>query len=241
VRRKWVVLFALVVAAVGSLIYTWRSPRQYAASSKVYVRKPEGFLSLSEYSLYSGQINPNTQIALIKARPVIELAIADLKQTRGLNLSVDAVTNALNIDTVPNTELIDIGVQWSDPQVACEIANAMAKGFVDRRTRVARNGQNETLKFLNLNLEKARQTLKESEDRLQQFEERTHFVGGNGLQPDQQQQLGRLSATRSDLLEARMTLEASRIELQSVREQLARQNRLLATLNLDAVRDNELV
>src|SRR6266508_2715389 len=87
VRRKWVVLFALVVAAAGSLIYTWRSPRQYAASSKVYVRKPEGFLSFNEYSLYSGQINPNTQIALIKTSPVIELALAELKRKRGLDLS----------------------------------------------------------------------------------------------------------------------------------------------------------
>jgi polysaccharide biosynthesis transport protein len=240
VRRKWVVLFALVVAAAGSLIYTWRSPRQYAASSKVYVRKPEGFLSFNEYSLYSGQINPNTQIALIKTSPVIELALAELKRKRGLDLSVDGVANALNVDTVPNTELIDIGVQWPDPQVASDIANAMATGFVQRRTTVARNGQEETLKFLRTNVDKARRALTDSEAKLQRFEEQTHYAGSSRLQTDPQQ-AGRLTTTRSDLLDARIAYEKARIELQGVREQLARQNELLASLNLDAVRDNALV
>lgn len=240
VRRKWVVLFALVVAAAGSLFYTWRSPRQYAASSKVYVRKPEGFLSFNEYSLYSGQINPNTQIALIKTRPVIELAVAELQKKRRLDLSVDSVAGALNVDTVPNTELIDIGVQWSDPQTACDVANAIAKGFVQRRTSVAQKGQEETLKFLNQNLEKARQALTQSETKLQRFEEQTHYTGSR-LQADMQPQAGRLTSTRGDLLEARIGYETSRIERESVREQLARQNHLLATLNLDAIRDNELV
>jgi capsular exopolysaccharide synthesis family protein len=238
VRRKWVVIAALVLAAAGSIVYTWRSPRKYAAASKVYVRKPEGLLSFSEYTLYSGQINPNTQIALIKARPVVERAAA-LLQKQHVDVSVDAVAAALNVSSLPNTELIEIGVEWSDPTVAAKISNAMADAFVAYRTTVARNSQSETLHFLQENLDTARAELTRAEDRLQRFQEQTGYSpAADASTAKAPAEAASLQRAREALAEAQANLRTRRIGQRYVQAQLAKQNRALARGAADAVRDN---
>jgi capsular exopolysaccharide synthesis family protein len=239
VRRKWVVIAALVLAAAGSLLYTWRAPRKYAAASKVYVRKPEGLLSFSEYTLFSGQINPNTQIALIKARPVVERAVELLKQ-RHVDVSLDPVAGALNVNAVPSTELIEIGVQWSDPHVAAQIANAMADAFVGYRTSVSRNSQSETLRFLRENLDTADKELTDAEEALQRFQERTGYTPAvTRLGAEAGAGAGRLERVREELAQARADLRTRQIGKQHVRAQLAKQNGALASRRQDAVRDND--
>lgn len=241
-RRKWVVLSALLLAATGSLLYTWQAQRQYAAASKVYVRKPDGLLSFTEYTLYAGQINPNTQIALIKTRPVVQRAVEALNAGGKRNLTVDAVMTALRVEAIPNTELIQIAVHWSDPEIARDIANEMAEAFVGYRTEVARKSQVETLDFLDKNLKKAKADLTRSEAALQKFLEQTGFsLASSRVASDQQAQLDRLSQRRAELTSARIDLAMARIALGAVSARLEQQNRLLATLDPDTVRDNELL
>jgi capsular exopolysaccharide synthesis family protein len=236
-RRKWVVVIALLLAAIGSTLYTWQAPRVYAAASKVYVRKPDGFLTPAEFTLYSGQINPNTQIALIKTRPVIERAVSRLK-----SVSVDAVMGALRVDLIPSTELIEIGVHWSDPVMARDIANAVAQAFVEHRTSVARKSQQETLAFLDRTLKQAKEDLTRSETSLQRFQERTAFTGSSGrLAPGQQEQVDRLASRRGELINAEIDHAMAEIELKHVSAQLAEQKEHLARRDPDAVRDNELL
>jgi capsular exopolysaccharide synthesis family protein len=236
-RRRWVVLCALALAAAGSLVYTWQSERQYSAASKVYVRKPDGLLSFTEYTLYSGQINPNTQIALIKTRPVVERAVKRLG-----NLPVDAVLGALRVENIPNTELIEIGVRWSDPVVARNIANAVAQAFVEERTSVAQRSQRATLAFLDDNLQKAEDALQHSQRELQRFQEKTGFTGGGArLSAGQQEQIDRLSDRRADLTDAEIEHAMAEIELAHVTARVAEQQKRLARRDPDAVRDSELL
>src|SRR5258708_40248266 len=90
-RRKWVVLLSFSVCALASLFYTWRTPRQYFTSSKVIVEKPTGALSFYEFSIYSGQINPNTQIALVRTRPVARLASKILRAGHGVHIDAEDI------------------------------------------------------------------------------------------------------------------------------------------------------
>src|SRR5437867_1002800 len=111
-RRKWIVLLAFSLCVLASVFYTWRTPKQYFTSSKVIVEKPTGALSFYEFSLYSGQINPNTQIALVRTRPVARLASGMLRRGHGLRIDPEQILNALKVEAEPNTEIIKIGVQW---------------------------------------------------------------------------------------------------------------------------------
>jgi capsular exopolysaccharide synthesis family protein len=237
-RRKWVVLLSFLLCVLASLFYTWRTPRQYFTSSKIIVEKPTGAMSFLEYSLWSGQINPNTQIALVRTRPVARLASAYLLKGHGLRIDAESILNALKVEAEPNTEIIKIGVQWPNASVARKIANAMAFAFVQHRQNTAREGQDTTLKFLNQSLDKALEDLRQSEEKLQRFQQATKFVG---LTPDQKEDLSQLARAQASLADARMQYAVAQQQLVTTRTELEKQNASLAKLGADSFRNNTYV
>jgi len=125
VARKWwwlVVVSTLVAAAVG-FGYSVRRPPVYRAKTSLLVRVGG---SADDYTaILTSEHLAVTYKELLTKRPVIEAAA----QTLGLNPR--QTEEKVQVRLVPNTPLIELTVEDSDPRRAAEIANGIVAAFME--------------------------------------------------------------------------------------------------------------
>jgi tyrosine-protein kinase len=128
--RKWAWLIALctLLAGGGALITSLLMTPVYEASSTLRIRSPST-QGTSDYSdLLAGQRLAQTYAQLLTKAPVLEGVISNL----GLNMTATDLRKAVKIQTVRDTELIEITVQHASPLVAQAIANEIPHIFVEQ-------------------------------------------------------------------------------------------------------------
>ena len=134
-RVLWSKAALLIVAAMLgltiSVLYTifYVTP-QYQASSMIYVYgKTTSITSITDLQIGS-QLTVDFQI-IATTRDVIEAAADDI----GLNASYEQIIRKVTIENPNNSRIIKIIVTDSDPQLACNLSNAIANQL---RTRIAK-------------------------------------------------------------------------------------------------------
>ena len=125
VRRRLLLLVVVVVAGVvAAFLGTSRTPA-YQATSTIYVGEPSTSLSPT---VETAQAVLASSFALIVPAPsVIGPAIASAHVTR----SVDEVTKSTTATVATGTNLIRVTVNDRDPVVAKDLADSVARVFVD--------------------------------------------------------------------------------------------------------------
>lgn len=134
-RRLWVILTVttlLVAAAVGiSFLLT----PKYEASTRILVGQKQG--TANSYSLGSDvqglQQLTQTLATVASGRPIAEAVIEQQK------LSVDPETfqDRLDVQQIPETQVVQIAYEDSDPERARRIANALGDVFSERISEVS--------------------------------------------------------------------------------------------------------
>ncbi len=127
-RRVWVIVALTLVGALVGYAWSARQTDQYAATAQVQVRDPNAALiGLGNApSNASNDREINTQLEFVKSTEVSDAAKARLGDTAAPVQSVSA-TN------ITGTDLMDIRVVSSSPEVAERAANAYADAYVERR------------------------------------------------------------------------------------------------------------
>ena len=123
-RRKWLIIILFVVSIIASgLITYFVLDKKYEASTTLMIGTKDGI----EYNeILLNQKLVSTYGELIKIRAVADEVIKNL----GLTISYKQYKSKVNVDFVEDTGLIKIIVNDSDPQVAADIANEVAKVFI---------------------------------------------------------------------------------------------------------------
>jgi succinoglycan biosynthesis transport protein ExoP len=127
---KWAWLIALCsllaggIALIASLLMT----PVYEASSTLRIGSG-GAQGTSDYNdLLAGQRLAQTYARLLTKTPVLEGVLDSL----GLSMTTTELKKAVKIQTVQNTELIEIAVEHTSPLVAQAIANEIPRIFVEQ-------------------------------------------------------------------------------------------------------------
>ncbi len=163
-RRKWIViLFTIVsleIAAVGSSLMT----PVYSASTLVRIStfQESGieFVSLA----YSERVM-NTNVQLLKSRPFLEEVIQRLE----LKLSPTRLAKQIEIEPLPNTELLEITAEAENPIQAVDIADMLGALLVEEKTSVYFGQGQSTLQKLEEQLTIVEDDLLENRALLQQL------------------------------------------------------------------------
>jgi capsular exopolysaccharide synthesis family protein len=128
-RRKWTVLvtFAVFVAVTAVISYTL--PKVYSTSSTLLVARTT-----------QAQSYDAVQVSQVVARSYAD--ILDSKNIAGLvanqlddGATASSLQSKVTVETVPDTQLMKITAQDSNPRQAQLIANAFAKTFIDYQRR----------------------------------------------------------------------------------------------------------
>ncbi len=129
-RSKWLILlaaFLIGAIVVGGFTYFFITPK-YTATSKVYMVSSSNNSVVDLTDLNIGTSLSKDYVELLKIRPIYEEIIREYKYP----YTYEQLLGMTTIGTLSDTRILTISVESTDPEEACEIANALARKAVSK-------------------------------------------------------------------------------------------------------------
>src|SRR5881227_2881793 len=193
IRIRWIlVLLAFLLVLITAAIFTYFQPREYKADVFVEVK------TTAENPRIFGQGDPNLPIhdpqlaptvyQVIQRTgilyPVIEQLNLQEKWARdGRRPSREGtyqmLRGKLDVDEVRNTDLLQISVFDSNPQIAADIANKIVSVYQDRRVQEEKEILNRAVTVMNEEVGKQQQRVEEARTEMAKIRDEEHIVDLN--------------------------------------------------------------
>lgn len=136
-RWLWLLLACPVIAAFTAAGVSVWLPPVYEAQVSLLVRPAQPLaVDAGGASLTSDQIS-RTYARLMTERPLLETVVADL----GLQTSAESLVGTIKVTPEPNTTILDVAVQDTNPQVARDVANKLVEDFIIEVKRIQQQEQ----------------------------------------------------------------------------------------------------
>lgn len=194
-RRRF--LFAAVVLGFLALVVaaTVLSPRSYTT----HVKFIAGSSNTAEAPGTAGQtILPVLNAILAASNTQSSETYAEmLRQTPAVQRVIDAqhlsvapreLLGHVKVKPVTNTSILDVGVTWSNPVLAAQVANGLADAFLDVRRDLISQQAESAIRYIGGQLPSAQEKMQRSAAALAQYESK------NGIADADQQTQAALSA-----------------------------------------------
>lgn len=154
IKRKKIILIIFFMCVVGTIVISFLMPKTYETSTIVKIG------SITQ-PLISGVIQPlipkEEAILKLQREPLLNSVIRKLN----LNIEVSGLKEMIEVENIKNTQFLKIKTQYTNPDLAVKICNAIANFFIlqmkemyDKKT-ILLNEQIKTLEKRNEILEKA--------------------------------------------------------------------------------------
>jgi tyrosine-protein kinase len=135
--RRWMILAVVVLATAATYLYYNSKPKQYTASSDIYVQT-----SPLDRALFgtdaSGALDPDRNTAdqakLLRSRSVAE-TVAKRQHFSG---DPRALLSAIDVKASSGSDFVTIKATQSSPAAAAQLANAFAAAFIAQRKAATR-------------------------------------------------------------------------------------------------------
>ena len=142
-RRKWIILVTSIVTLVVVAFGTSRMAPIYSASA--VARVAGGYSGTVNYSdLNYSQRLRETYAFLLKSRPFLRGVVDRLDS----GLSVSELAASIKVESLPDTELIQVTVENGDPQLAADIANTLTDLLVEQGQKLYSGGGKSAVQIL---------------------------------------------------------------------------------------------
>lgn len=152
-RRKFTILLALITTMTCVAIGTKKIIPVYGTSATLRVATSAGgSVNYSDYMYADRLMNTYTQIAT--SRPVLDELMAELSLTEPPEIKAEII---------PNTELIKITAEDTDPAMAAKIANTLANVLVTQNSKLFIGGGRSTTNVLEEQLNLVQQDLQKAQ------------------------------------------------------------------------------
>ena len=126
-RKWWLIVACGLVLAAATLLYTMNCiTPMYRANVTIYVNNMsagERVDSISGSNLSAAQQLVNTYVNIIRSNSVLQKVV----EQSGLDYSADQIRDCMSAAQVGDTEMFNVYILHSDPEMAAHIANAVAE------------------------------------------------------------------------------------------------------------------
>lgn len=220
-RRWWVVLLSVVACLIIAGLFTVRAPRVYQATSQIEIKTPNPTPSaLMSLTGANPDTFKQTELALI-TNPSVDEQISAYLSGKGLQVDPGLIGRSLTATDRRNTDLIDLAVRSTDPQLAQAIANAAPWGFRNYTKGVTDEAAVQDLATMNQRVASARDNMDHTSRSLADFQTANHIMD---LKDETDETVKRISAMQANLGTVRASLDAAETRIVSLRSQLQQQN-----------------
>jgi capsular exopolysaccharide synthesis family protein len=193
VRIRWpLVLLAFLLVLLTAAVVTYFQPREYQSFIFVEVRStaenPRIFTQGDpNQPIHDPQLAP-TVYQVIQRTGVLYPVIDQLKlQDRwakggrrpSREIAYQMLRNKLDVEEVRNTDLLQISVFDSDPQLAADIANKIVSVYQDRRVEEEKEVMNRAVTAMNEEVGKQQKRVEEAAAEMNRIRDEEHIVDLN--------------------------------------------------------------
>jgi capsular exopolysaccharide synthesis family protein len=130
-KWAWLLIWAPALAAIVSYSVSRQIQPVYRASATLLVSQAGGSSSLDYSSLLTSERVAKTYAELLTKRPLLEKVIGDLQ----LDLTPYQLNGKINVVQPHDTQLLELQVEDSTPQLAIAIANSLAASFLEQNSQ----------------------------------------------------------------------------------------------------------
>lgn len=133
-EKNFLIIVIVLIASILGAIYTTKIlvPEYQSLTSLVLVQVggenlgDTNSITTTDITLNANLVDNYREVA--KSKSVASKVIENLD----LNMSLSEVQDSINVTSITDTELIQIIVTHTDPELACNIANEVAKVFIEK-------------------------------------------------------------------------------------------------------------
>jgi len=221
-NRKWLILSIMIIAMAVGGFQVYRAIPVYRAVCTIRIGDQMNTV------IHSGQVvqysNPwsteksiNTHIHVMVSDPVLEEVIRSLHTKTRSNAPTHprSLKGFFSIDPLKDTNLIRIKATHTDPNMAQNLANAMALTYQDFTVRKRVDASQNNVLWLKKEITDLKQKMEEADYNLYQYKQKSHILS---LQKETKMQAEELSQLRSTYNQTRV----NRLEIEAKIDELNR-------------------
>lgn len=178
-ERRWLVVIGFFLCLLAASLYLLKAPKIYRANAMIQIdRESEGLYSSKEVVLTSGKEQDylqtqyrNLQSPTLLRKVISELQLEKLPYYQAQLDIVEAVRKQIDIVPIRLTRLVEIRVENTEPRLATNIANTLARAFVDDNMDLRRSRAIEAVKWMDMELVEKEKQVRAAELELQLYKE----------------------------------------------------------------------
>ncbi|OGJ90890.1 MAG: hypothetical protein A2268_09615 [Candidatus Raymondbacteria bacterium RifOxyA12_full_50_37] len=193
-RRKKLIGVTMLAFIFLSLVKDLGIIDMYKSETKLLVQlqKQNPIGQFDPGYFWDRQTKINTMLNTITSREVMQRVLDSMN----LHMSVSALTSAINISRVNETNLIVVSATSPDPNKAAQIANCVARQFIGYNNEINRKDISDAIMYIENQTKKTSAELKEKEETLKLYQEVNKFVE---ISSDNDMQVQKLSSMELSL------------------------------------------
>lgn len=239
-EMKKIVIAIVVICTIIATIVAFVLPKSYQSTTLVRVKS--GSSSMSGYAAMAAGFgidigggssgSPESYIELMKSREVLEPIIAELdlpdEDKEKLTAEGFAKKN-LEVTNIKKTDLITIAAYGETPEEAQMISQAVADNFLALMTKLNKEDNSTTLKFLDERIKIAKEEMETAENKLAAYQQEHKIYA-----PDEQAKaiIANLNNYDTTIAQLQAQSEGDSAKLAGVTSQLEQQNASLLEYNV---------
>lgn len=130
--------------------------------------------------------------------------------------AIDSLLSALTVSPVRNSRIVNLVVESPDPQLAMQVANAHARGFIEQNTEFKFTTAKEATDWLSDRLAEQKKLVEDAEAALQRYREQHDVIPTEDSDNIVVQKLSQLNSSLTEAKTNRLTKEAYYTQLKAV-------------------------
>lgn len=240
IEKKKIVIAIIVICTIIATIVAFILPKSYQSTTLVRVKS--GGSSMSGYAAMAAgfgidigggsSASPESYIELMKSREVLNPIIEKVDLTddeREKMRTEDFFKNYLEITNTKKTDLITIAAYGKTPEEAQMISQGVADNFLALMTKLNKEDNSTTLKFLDERMKIAKEEMETAENKLQAYQQEHKIYA-----PDEQAKaiIANLNNYDTTIAQLQAQSEGDSAKLAGVTSQLEQQNASLLEYNV---------
>lgn len=199
-RRKWYIILFVLIAMGACYYYLMQMPDRFRATGSLVIDgERQRILRMDQVAegLSPGEITNNTQAAILQSRSLAAKVVERLKMPAAKTPD-ETVTRFINqLTIVPSGRSLVLNVEYvsTNPQFAALAVNTLMEIYLEEQREAKNTTTSSAARWLSARVEAMRQTLAESEQRLEAARHAKGIVLSNG-QSLFEEQLKQLASER---------------------------------------------
>jgi polysaccharide chain length determinant protein (PEP-CTERM system associated) len=200
-RRKWVILFSVLLIHIGSVVYCLLAPDLYQSTMKLLVIPPavsEGMVRSTATIEYKDRLKMLQQEILSRPRLMGVINELNLFKEERRKLSSDAMVDKVRkrIDMeIEGKNSFLLFFQHENPEVAMRVTSRLGSFFVEENIRSREATAQETSRFLSDEVQETRKRLEAQEEKVKRYK----LQFGGELPQQEQANLNRLQRLQDQI------------------------------------------